>query len=707
MTFPSLLLPLLALIGVGPPPAEPPRPEAPPFRAVLDEAGLTRADLAVGSEPDFLGHPPLSAVPFVLPHLEGTRRDPPRLVALGENLSTVARQMAQGDASDVSEDSSDRPNRLLPVLTAFLLQPRLPAAFRGFPPPADETTPPAFQLEASGLPRELRALVAELGRETFRAAERIERSWRRVPRDTVAAAVAAREVPRLSPESATPWHAIEDAARGGDEVDRAGAFVRLAVAVERAARELTSLSPSPDFDRWELSTPRGRVIVAGSGNHEHRCRHDCLLVIDLGGRDVYRGTVAGARFPEQPVSVALDLGGDDRYRTGTGGRGEAAVPAQGAGLGGVGLLVDVAGNDIYDAGDGAQGFGLLGYGLLWDRGGDDRYRAAGGAQGSAVFGGGLLVDERGIDTYRVLGEGQGYGGSGGAGALVDLDGDDTYLAEPDPAVATGRADYHSGDRIAASFSQGAGAGRRGDLSDGRSWAGGLGVLADLAGNDSYTAGNFAQGLGFWFGTGLLLDSGGDDVYRSVYFSQGSAAHHAQALLLDLTGNDRHLLEHRLTDQEAAASLGYGWDFATSILVDGGGDDLYRAGNTALGVAELSSVALFLELGGDDEYRVPPPDGGGLRTFGAVDGNPRGHRPGEPLRAAATANLVGLFVDLGGEDRYGQEADKRSAASGLADRRTWTWSGPESGATTGVRRGVGLDLTVPSPPPEPAVWMVDR
>lgn len=724
---PTLLLFLLTGAMPGGTPAESasastspspsPAPEAPSFREVLEQAGLARDDLAVGAEPDFLGHPPLSAVPFLLPHVEGARRDPLRLVALGRNLSATARQVT---GISGAEDPEDGPSRILPALTAFLLQPRLPAGFRGFPPPPASSSSiplsmdslPMETAEGTELPAPLRAVVTELVEEALRAAELVERSWRRVPRETVAAAVSAREVPRLAPGGSVPWAAIEDAARDGDDVDRAGAFARLAVAAEKAVRELTARPPSPGFDRWEVKTARGRVIVAGSGDHVHVCRDDCLLVIDLGGRDVYRGTVGGARFPGQPVSVALDLGGDDRYRARIDGSDDPGSPAQGAGLGGVGLLVDAAGNDLYEAGDGAQGFGLLGYGLLWDRSGGDRYEARGGAQGSAVFGGGLLVDEAGGDEYRVLGEGQGYGGSGGAGALVDLTGDDAYSAEPDPAVATGRADYHSGGRVAANFSQGAGAGRRGGLSDGRAWAGGLGVLADLAGDDAYTAGNFAQGLGFWFGTGLLLDSGGDDVYRSVYFSQGAGAHFSLALLLDREGNDRHLLHH-----EAAASLGYGWDFAASVLVDGGGDDLYRASNTALGVAELSSVALFLELGGDDEYRVPAPDGRGRRTFGAVDGNPRGRRPGEPLRAAAGAHLVGLFVDLGGEDRY--ELDEKAAAGndvqtvgrpgGPGDRSTWIWTGAASGETSGTRRGVGLDLELPSAPSplrDPPSWLLD-
>lgn len=672
---------LLAASTLVPKPHTAQAAELPSFAELLARAGLEREDLEVGGPPDFLGHPLPSTVPFLLPHVEAVRRDPLHLVALGESLLAAAR--AEGTNLRGRGDREAASGRLLPVLTAFLLQPRQPAAFRGFAPAAPPPAPATPSLQgAEELPERLRASLGPVVDAALRSADRVERSWRRVPEETLATALATPEVARLGSEHEDAWRALEDAARHGDDIERAGAFVRLVLAVEGAARELEAIEPPPDFDRWEMATPHGRVIVAGPGDHEHVCRHDCLLLIDLGGDDVYRGTAAGAGYPEQSVAVVLDLEGDDRYEV-----------AAGAGVGGLGVLADLAGNDLYTAGDRAQGFGLLGYGLLWDRDGRDRYRAAGGAQGAALFGGGLLLDEGGRDEYRVLGEGQGFGGPGGAGALVDRAGDDAYTAEPDPRIARGRADYHSRGRVAANHAQGAGVGRRGDLSDGRAWAGGLGVLADLDGDDTYAAGNFAQGVGFWWGTGMLLDAAGDDAYRSVYFSQGAGAHFSLALLYDRAGADRHRLE-----QEAAAGLGYGWDFAASVFLDGGGEDHYAGENTALGVAERSSVALFLELGGDDDYRLPSPDGHGIRTFGAVD-DPASDGP---LRAAAWANQVALFLDLDGTDRYPQPADESFSAT-PGETRGWRWPVPADPATDQrkILRGVGLDLAaeIPAHAPE--------
>ena len=70
-----------------------------------------------------------------------------------------------------------------------------------------------------------------------------------------------------------------------------------------------------------------------------------------------------------------------------------------------------------------------------------------------------------------------------------------------------------------SNAQGAGMGRRGDISDGHAWAGGLGALIDLSGNDEYVSGNWAAGVGYWFGTGVLYDGEG----REVIVGQRSGA----------------------------------------------------------------------------------------------------------------------------------------------------------------------------------------
>jgi hypothetical protein len=110
-----------------------------------------------------------------------------------------------------------------------------------------------------------------------------------------------------------------------------------------------------------------------------------------------------------------------------------------------------------------------------------------------------------------------------------------------------------------SNAQGVGSGRRGDGADGHNWAGGLGALLDVDGNDTFRAGNFSQGLGYWYGTGLLWDGGGNDEYVSVYFTQGSGAHFAIGALIDEGGNDKHTLK-----ENAGAAFGFGWDVVNAL-----------------------------------------------------------------------------------------------------------------------------------------------
>ena len=289
-------------------------------------------------------------------------------------------------------------------------------------------------------------------------------------------------------------------------------------AAETAHRQLSAAvdSTGPVAARILWPTPLGRVLIAGTGGDEHGCA-DCLAVVDLAGADTY-GAGAGAG-PGQRISVILDLSGDDTYRGG--GPGE---PVQGAGVFGVGLLWDGGGNDRYEAEGMAQGSGFFGAGILWDEGdGTDTYRARFSAQGAGYFGLGLLVDGGGGDTYYLWGDGQGFGGPGGGiGVLGDAGGDDTYTAEVDARI-TGRGSYHTANRVTSSHAQGAAIGRRADLEEGYSWAGGLGALVDLSGDDVRRAGNWALGSGYWFGTGLVYDGGGSDLYEAVYYSMASGA----------------------------------------------------------------------------------------------------------------------------------------------------------------------------------------
>ena len=252
----------------------------------------------------------------------------------------------------------------------------------------------------------------------------------------------------------------------------------------------------------------------------------------------------------------------------------------------------------------------------------------------------MLVDAAGRDSYRVYSDGQGFGGVAGVGVLVDRAGDDRYEAEVDPKV-TGRPSYHTEGKVTVSNAQGCGMGRRGDGSDGHSWAGGVGCLLDVEGNDTYTAANWAQGCGYWFGTGLVWDGAGNDEFRANGWASGSGAHFCIGCLVDESGDDLHHVTQNW-------GPGYGHDFTVGICCDLAGNDRYEAGGAGIGWSINRSVALLLDGGGDDAYSFTDPK---PRPGTAVyDARFLDRSGGTPLYWTESTS-VGLFLDVGGHDKY--------------------------------------------------------
>jgi hypothetical protein len=362
--------------------------------------------------------------------------------------------------------------------------------------------------------------------------------------------------------------------------------------------------------------------------------------------------------------VLVDLGGDDRYV------GDER-PAQGAGLAGVGVLLDAAGSDRYEATQCAQGMGSIGLGVLADLEGEDAYVSRFSSQAAAFLGVGLLLDAAGSDSYTIHSEGQGFGAAGGVGTLADRSGNDRYEAIRDPAV-TGRPSSHSEGRVSVSMAQGAGGGRRGDGGDGHSWAGGLGQLLDVEGDDSYLAGNWSQGVGYWFGTGILHDGAGRDSYRGVVWSQGSGAHFCIGALVDEGGDDEHLIE-----EKGSASVAFGHDFSVSLLVNEGGNDVYSVPEgDGLGYSINRSVAMLLDTAGDDTYRTKE---GNKPGFARFDARFADHDTTHTYFAEASA--LGLFLDVGGTDKYETAAAANDSV----------WLDPSDSENRAVRNfSIGVD-----------------
>lgn len=262
-------------------------------------------------------------------------------------------------------------------------------------------------------------------------------------------------------------------------------------------------------DRYEGSRFTQGAAVGGIG-----------LLLDSAGRDVYEGWGYALGFGGPlGVGALIDAAGDDDYRCG--GRlpsayNEAEAPGvapddprfqydclglgTGAGTrvhvpqpeprgrslaGGVGLLLDLSGNDRYRGANFSLGAGyFFGAGLALDLAGDDerevaRYGLAAGAHQAL----GLFVDYGGRDLYRSTGPVYDGGAAWDGSVMLAVDAgpeDDRY--ELERAGGLGQADLRAWglfieqggrDRYATPIGMG--------------WAspGGLGAFFDLAGEDDY------------------------------------------------------------------------------------------------------------------------------------------------------------------------------------------------------------------------------
>ena len=341
----------------------------------------------------------------------------------------------------------------------------------------------------------------------------------------------------------------------------------------------------------EITTPAGNIVIGGSGRNVYELDEmpGVCAVIDLGGDDVYHeGTVS----PQRPLLVVIDLAGNDRY--------EGTKPGiQGAAILGISMLIDVAGDDVYDAHDVAQGSALGGVGTLIDFSGNDRYRGLRRVQGHALGGVGILLDRAGKDDYHAAMWAQGFGGPLGFGMLDDLEGDDHYYCG-----GMWRNSYYPETPGYEGWGQGVGAGIR-SVADG-----GIGVLLDGGGDDTYEYDYFAHGGGYWLGMGFARDFGGNDrrlgATQTAYgggprtqavfdrFSCGFGCHYAMGFCFDDGGDD--------TYGGTIMGLGFAWDCSTGMLFDFGGNDRYEAtGGHTQGNGAQAGLGVLFDYGGNDTY----------------------------------------------------------------------------------------------------------
>lgn len=640
---------------VSPPPAQPtgaatapaPYPVPWPPPAGPDALGETLAALrtdrgALGYRPrgDWTRFPLPDRTPYLLPMFEPLYADPLRLYAAARTLGTAADRWLHpyqakdaglyratyylgfdrrvGNFREYSANVLVEPAAADPLREAvrdvyqYAREDLAHYSFGGATPSRAED---AMARQLGALPEPLQAAVAQALVNQLDAIRWRDRGLRRVAPETARRAFAVRDLGDTQGDGAFYYPQIDDLMR---DLDEPSLYYAGQKAVETAQQLRLAVAGLAEADRCpsagaDIPTPFGRVVIGTCGDDTYAA-HDVLLLLDPGGADAHLGNAGGTTALEVPVALSVDVAGDDRYDC----TALAGGACQGAGIAGIGVLVDGQGDDTYAAPGHAQGLGYLGMGVLFDAEGRDAYAAESSAQGTGYFGYGALLDAAGDDRYAVLFDGQGYGGvGGGVGVLADRAGNDVYHAEPDVRQLPERFRYrnYAGNgqpNTVVSFAQGASAGRRGDGSDGHSWPGGLGALVDVMGDDRYQAGAFAQGYGYWYGIGLMYDGAGNDAYRSVYYSLASGAHYSASAIVDEAGDDVYAQESAIPGSTAGAGVAFAWDYVVALIFDRSGDDTYQSNVNCLGRSAEKGNAYLIDGAGDDTY-----------TGGAnADGSPR-------------------------------------------------------------------------------------
>lgn len=371
----------------------------------------------------------------------------------------------------------------------------------------------------------------------------------------------------------------------------------------------------------DLVTSAGTVEVSGFGNDTHS--NDAALLIDLGGEDIYTNN-AGGCGREGGVAVCIDHGGNDKYLA------PDSSYVQGFGFLGVGMLVDLAGNDVYKAKHFSQGAGIMGVGVLWDKAGNDTFSANAFCQGAGMFGLGMMLDDSGDDVYDCATNGQGSATTLGLGILSDLEGNDQYRLACDTTLDAlgGLAGYGQGGAL--SF-------RAYPWEKKLVAYGGVGMLVDDKGNDTYTSKGWnCQGGSYIMSLGVLVDNEGNDHY-DCGTGQGSGIHVTNAILIDKKGDDVY--------EGGFRAGGSGSDRSPGFLIDYEGNDTYKSATSSYGTAcKPFAYTLFIDYKGDDKYICEKPKGPVLmndwHSFGGVwpESDPN-------------AWPYAISLDLGGNDVY--------------------------------------------------------
>lgn len=280
------------------------------------------------------------------------------------------------------------------------------------------------------------------------------------------------------------------------------------------------------------------------------------ILSDMAGDDIYRSRWCSQGAAFHGIGILHDQSGSDTYL--------ADIYSQGFGyVRGFGAIIEESGNDSYRAGwkytdsrvpnrahlSLSQGFGYGmrpwstgigadgGIGVLTDRHGDDLYAADFFSQGCSYwYALGILHDLQGADRYTAGQYSQGSGIHLSFGALLDDAGDDMY-------------DTYAG------------------LEQGNAHDWSAGCLEDYQGNDTYRGSTASQGSALTISFAWLLDSRGNDQYFvnpiDTASSQGGGSLNrlrgggSLGMLIDLSKGSDYYVDTRVVPGTAVLKSGRG------------------------------------------------------------------------------------------------------------------------------------------------------
>jgi hypothetical protein len=383
-----------------------------------------------------------------------------------------------------------------------------------------------------------------------------------------------------------------------------------------------------------IETPSGAIVIGGRGPNTYQLdqMRDVAVVIDLGGGDTfYEGTVG----LDRPVLLVIDLGGNNTFR--------GVQPGiQGGAVLGVSMLLTLGDNNTYEAQDIAQGSGLAGVGIQIDYGANNRYRGLRRVQGQALGGIGILIGRGGHNDYHAALWAQGMGAPLGFGLLDNIKGNNHYYCG-----GMWRNSYYPETPGYEGWGQGVGGGLR-QVADG-----GIGVILDGGGENTYEFDYLSHGGGYWCGLGFARDFGGNTkrlITQTAYngsprayesfqrFGCGWGCHYAMGFCFDDSGNDVY--------EGTIMGTGMAWDCSMGVLCDFAGNDQYKAtGGIVQGSGAQMGFGILFDYKGNDVYegygQAYASPGISYHTLPDCGGN------------------FSFVVDYGGKDEYGCGAENNS------------------------------------------------